>query len=425
MDIMTGEVIKDRGVLSELPKRYNFGELVREDEAIATDSPSEAADHLAEGEEDNNDGDQDEAEETHAFPSTNSFVASKLARVVPLRPATGSSDADDLPEFLKAEAIRRELDGGDDDSSSELDGGDDPCSPELNGGDDESSSEDEFNFLPPLPTPAKRTMTPARKIAPAKFRPPKVPNPDFELDHRFVGHNQNNFYRRHRARRTSSPEVSTSIPSPPPSSSPGPSSLPPSSPFSYTPLKSNSGPQREERPNSPTLQRQPVASTSRKTLEDIINEVDLEFPPPPPRALPAFVRRRSPAFVVDLPLTGNETAPSPSPTPPSRLWTRRTLKRKRVVSSGSSSSEEGSPSDRSASQVRGTTTPRWSILTDGSQINWKGKGKSKVDEANQDSESDEGHLDNEGSVDRHSDSHPKSHSEARGPPTLERERRRR
>ena len=218
MDIRTGQVIKDRGVLSELPKRYNFGDLAdkEEDLAVHTDPGSEVADNLA-GDED--DEDEDDAEEPDAFPSS----VSPQIRLAPLRPATSSSDVDDLREFLRAEAIRRELDGGDE------------------------SSEDEFNILPPRSTPAKRTMTPVSKTpftAKAKTRPLKTPISDSDSEDEIAAwdRDRNDVYRGYRTRRTPSPEVPASSSLPPPSSS-----LPPSPLLSYTPFNSSRSPQIEER----------------------------------------------------------------------------------------------------------------------------------------------------------------------------------
>ena len=334
VDILTGEVIKDRGVLNDLPKRYKFGDLANKDEAIDIDQGSEAADNLTEDEGDGNG--------THAFPSTDGLVASKLARVPPLRSAPSSSDADDLREFLKAEAVRRELDGGDDNSPSELDSGEDDRSSQPKVGDDDSSSGDELNLLPPRSTPSKHAV--------------RRPDKDYSYSGSRVG-------------RTPSARVSrvpASVPSPPLSSSPGlSSSLPPSPRLSCTPLNLTNGPLTEDRFSSPTPQQQPVASTSRKTVEEIIHEanleVDLEFPPPQPLAPPAFLRRHRSTFVIDpspkskgwgkLPegssdIDGNDhnfppLPPSPSPVPPTRTWARRRLKRKRIVLSESSSEEEG------------------------------------------------------------------------------------
>jgi len=294
VDIRTGEVIKDRGVLSELPKRYNFGDLADKDDdpAANTDPGSEAADNLAEDEEDDDDEGEGDAEETDAFSSSKGLVAPQITRLAPLKPATSSSDADDLGEFLKAEAIRRELDGGDD------------------------SSEDEFNILPPRSTPAKRTMTPARKTpftARIKHRPLRTPAPDTESEDEFavLDRDKNDVYCGYRARRTPSPQIPASIPSPPPpSSSPVPStsfSLPSSPLSSHTPLSSNKDPQIEGRLGSPTPKRQPLGPTSRRTLEDSLNEIDLEFPPPQPRAPSVFGRRPSSAFIIDLSLSDDET----------------------------------------------------------------------------------------------------------------------
>jgi len=293
VDIRTGEVIKDRGVLSELPKRYNFGDLADKDDdpATNTDPGSEAADNLAEDEEDDDDEDERNPQEADAFPPSEGLGAPQIARFAPLRPATSSSDADDLGEFLKAEAIRRELDGGDD------------------------SSDDEFSILPSRSTPAKRTMTPARKTsftARAKSRPLKTPAPDTGSEDEFavLGSDRNDVYRGYRARRTPSPQVPASIPSPPPSSSPGPStsfSLPSSPLLSHTPLGSNKVPQIEGRFGSPTPKRQPRAPTFRRALEDSLDEIDLEFPPPQPRAPSIFGRRPSSAFIIDLSLSDDET----------------------------------------------------------------------------------------------------------------------
>ena len=287
VDIRTGEIIKDRGVLSELPKRYNFGDLADKDEdpAINTDLGSEAADILAEDEDDDGDEDEEDVEETDAFPASDGLVSPQITRLAPLRPTTGSSDADDLRRFLEAEAIRRELDGGDD------------------------SSEDEFNILPPRSSPAKRTMTPARKTpftTRAKPRPPQTSAPDTESEDEFAAPDpdRNHVHRGYRARRTPSPEVPASISSPPPpSSSPGPSSsfsLPSSPLSSRTPLNPNSGPQTDF--GSPTPKRKPI---TRRAIEDSLNEIDLEFPPPQPRAPSIF--RPSSAFIIDLSLSDGET----------------------------------------------------------------------------------------------------------------------
>ena len=325
VDIWTGEVIKDRGVLSALPKRYNFGDLADKDDdpATNTDPGSEAADNLAEDEEDDDDEDEGNPQETDAFPPSKGLVAPQIARLAPLRPATSSSDADDLGEFLKAEAIRRELDGGDD------------------------SSDDEFSILPPRSTPAKRTMTPARKTsfaARAKPRPLKTPAPDTGSEDEFavLGSDRNDVYRGYRARRTPSPQVPASIPSPPPpSSSPGPStsfSLPPSPLLSHTPLGSNKVPQIEGRFDSPTPKRKPLAPTFRRALEDSLNEIDLEFPPPQPRAPSVFGRRPSSAFIIDLSLSDDETEdekPHPTvnvTTNPKLLASARTVKENGSVS---------------------------------------------------------------------------------------------
>ena len=313
MDIRTGEIIKDRGVLSELPKRYNFGDLADKDDdpAINTDPGSEAADNLAEDEEDE---DEDDVEETDAFPTSDGLVSPQITRLAPLRPATSSSDADDLRRFLEAEAIRRELDGGDD------------------------SSEEEFSILPPRSTPAKRTMTPAKTpfTARAKYRPLRTPAPGSESEDEFatLDFDRNYAHRGYRARRTPSPEVLTSIPSPPPpSSSPGPSSSfsPPSSPLSSrTPRDSNRGPQTEERLGSPTPKRKPP----RRTIEDSLNEIDLEFPPPQPHAPSIFRKKHSSAFIIDLSLSDAETegerpkptaqtTPNPKPVPPEPRTARK------------------------------------------------------------------------------------------------------
>ena len=306
VDIRTGEVIKDRGVLNELPKRYNFGDLADNDDApaINTDPGSEGVDNLA-GDEEDDDEDEDDAEEPDAFPSSDGLVAPQISRITPLRPATSSSDVDDLREFLKAEAIRRELDGGDD------------------------SSEDEFAILPPRSTPAKRTLTPAGKnpfVARTKSRPSRTPVSDTESEDEFAVSNldRNGVHSGYRARRAPSSEALASISSPL-SSSPGPpsSSSHPSPLLSHTPRNSSRDPQIDERFGSPTPQRQPLASTSRRTLEESLNKIDLEFPPPQPRAPSIFGRRPSSAFIIDLSLSDDETEDkcpvkaiiSPSPKP--------------------------------------------------------------------------------------------------------------
>lgn len=297
-DIRTGELIKDRGVVNELPKRCNFGDLADREE-INTDPGSEAADNVSEDEEDGNDDDEDEedVEETRASSPSDGLVAPKLTRLAPLRPATSSSDAEDLREFLKAEAIRRELDGGDD------------------------SSEEEFSALPPRSTPVRLVVTPSRKILSitrAKYRLPNAaPQTDNESEDEFAAFelDKDVAYRGyHRARRSQSPKVPDLVPSPPPrSSSPAPSSsfsLPSSPLLSRTPLGSNVGPQKTRRFCSPTPKRQPVASTSRKTLEETLDEVDFEFPPPPPRAPSVFANGSNPGSIIDLSLSddGKEDA---------------------------------------------------------------------------------------------------------------------
>ena len=103
MDIRTGEIIKDRGVLSGLPKRCNFGDVADEDDnlSIDTDPGCEAAGHLVENEQAR--GDEDGTRETVAFPAADGLTSSRLA---PLRPATSSLDADDPRRLLTAEVIR-------------------------------------------------------------------------------------------------------------------------------------------------------------------------------------------------------------------------------------------------------------------------------------------------------------------------------
>lgn len=284
VDIRTGEMIKDRGVLSELPKRYNFGDLADKDDdpAVNVDPGSEGAEGAAEDGDEEDEEDGDGTEETDAFPSSDGLVAPKIARLTPLRPATSCSDADDLSNFLKAEAIRRELDGGDE------------------------SSEDEFTIPLPRSTPARRTPLVAR----AKSRRPKTPNTESEDEFSVLDVDPSEAYRGYRARRAPSPEIPDPIPSPPPpSSSPGLStllSLPSSPLLSRTPLNSNRGPQIEERLGSPTPKRQPVASTSRRTLEDCLREIDLEFPPPQPRVPSVYARRPDSSFIIDLTLGEDE-----------------------------------------------------------------------------------------------------------------------
>jgi len=307
VDIRTGEIIKDRGVLSDLPKRYNFGDFADKDDdpAINTDLGDEATDNLAEDEEDN---DEDGVEETDASPAPNGLVSSQITRLAPLRPATSSSDADDLRTFLKAEAIRRELDGGDD------------------------SSEDEFNILPPRSTPARRTTAPARRTplkARAKPRPLQSPAPDTESEDEFAirDSDRDDIQCEYRVCRTPSPEVPASIPSPPPpSSSPGPSSsfsLPSSPLLSHTPLSSNGDP-RPELLGSSTPRRQPLSLASRKTLEDSLDEIDKEFPPPRPRAPSIFGRRPASAFFVDWSLSDADTEDE-RPCPPAKETTNPKL----------------------------------------------------------------------------------------------------
>jgi len=294
VDIRTGEIIKDRGVLSELPKRCNFGDFADKDDdpTINTDLGDEAAYNLAEDEEDNDGEDEDGAEETDASPAPNGLVSTQITRLAPLRPATSSSDADDLRTFLKAEAIRRELDGGDD------------------------SSEDEFNILPPRSTPARRTVAPARRTpltARAKPRPLRTPAPDTESEDEFAirTSDRDDLQDGYRARRTPSPDVPASMPSPPPpSSSPGPSSsfsLPSSPLLSRATLSSDAGPQPEELFGSPTPRRQPLSLASRRTLEDSLNEIDIEFPPPQPRVPSVFGGRPAPAFLKNWALSDADT----------------------------------------------------------------------------------------------------------------------
>ena len=305
MDIRTGQVIKDRGVLSELPKRYNFGDLADKDDdhATSTDPGTEVVDNHAEEEEeeDDDDEDEDDGEEAHAFSPSDGLVASTLARLAPIRPAASSSDADDLRQFLEAEAIRRQLDGDDDDSS-----------------------EDEINILPPRSSPAKRTITPAREAVRAKSQFPAAPDHDTESEDEFAVYEleRNGAHRGYRARRAPSPEVELSMPSPPPlSSSPGPSSslsLPSSPLLPRTSLDSIRGLQTEQRFGSPTPKRQPRASTSRRTLEETLDEIDLEFPPPPPRAPSVFAKRPDSPFIIDLSLSDDETEDK-QPEPPSNV----------------------------------------------------------------------------------------------------------
>ena len=286
MDIRTGEIIKDRGVLSDLPKRCNFGDFADKDDdpTINADLGDEV---VAEDEGDNDEEDEDGAEEYDASPAPDGLVSSQITRLAPLRPATSSSDADDLRTFLKAEAIRRELDGGDD------------------------SSEEEFNILPPRSTPARRTMAPARRTpltARAKPRPLPTPALDTESEDEFAirDSDRDEIQDGYLARRTPSPEVPASMPSPPSSSSPGPSSsfsLPSSPLLSRAPLSSNGGPRPRELFGSPTPRRQRLSLASRKTLEASLDEIDIEFPPPQPRAPSIFGGRPPSAFIIDRSLT--------------------------------------------------------------------------------------------------------------------------
>ena len=168
--------------------------------------------------------------------------------------------------------------------------------------------------MPPRSTPAKQTLTLAGKnsfAARAKPRPPKTPVPDTESEDEFAVLNldRNGVHCGYRARRVPSPEAPASIPSPPFSSSPGPpfSFSHPSSPLSsYTPHNSNEGSQIDERFGSPP-KRQPLATTSRRTLEESLDEIDLEFPPPQPRVPSIFWRQPSSAFIIDLSFSDDET----------------------------------------------------------------------------------------------------------------------
>ena len=139
---------------------------------------------------------------------------------------------------------------------------------------------------------APRTITLVRKIlfvARAKPQPPQSPHPNTDFEVKFTVLDPD---RIDHACRTPSPEA-------PASTSPAPSPGPPSS-VSLPSFTLNSG-QQWFQISCP--QPRPLAFTSRRTLDDILNEVDLEFPPPRSLAPSALAGR---SFIIDLSLSDTE-----------------------------------------------------------------------------------------------------------------------
>lgn len=119
LDLYSGTIISDRGVLKGAGKDYNIGHFAPDD--TQDDQEQEQAD--SEQEQD------DDADELDTLPAQNlsgtdgtMASTSELLRAVP--PLSAATDADDLNEFLEAEKRRRELlgdqDGEDDMSMEEL-----------------------------------------------------------------------------------------------------------------------------------------------------------------------------------------------------------------------------------------------------------------------------------------------------------------
>jgi glucan-binding YG repeat protein len=110
VDLYSGAIINDRGVLKSAGKDYNIGHFAPDDGQ--DDQEHDQADSEQDQDDDVDELDtlpaRDPSETDHSMAST-----SELLRAVP--PLSAATDADDLNEFLEAEKRRRELLGDQDD----------------------------------------------------------------------------------------------------------------------------------------------------------------------------------------------------------------------------------------------------------------------------------------------------------------------
>lgn len=110
VDLYSGAIISDRGVLKSAKKDFNIGHFAHDDSQ--DDQTQDQADS------------EDDADELDTLPAQNSSgtdntmaSTSELLRAVP--PLSATTDADDLNEFLQTERRRREL-LGDQDGEGEM-----------------------------------------------------------------------------------------------------------------------------------------------------------------------------------------------------------------------------------------------------------------------------------------------------------------
>lgn len=113
VDLITGEIVKDRGVLRAIPNRWDFGRFAD-------------ADHPEDAQEQNEEDDEESADELDTLTAVaegrdDEDVPVPLERtVLPVKALdpNDAEDAEDLREFLEAERRRRETCGSEDGDSS-------------------------------------------------------------------------------------------------------------------------------------------------------------------------------------------------------------------------------------------------------------------------------------------------------------------
>ena len=119
VDLYSGTIISDRGVLKSVGKDYNIGHF----------APDEIQDDQEQDQVDSEQEQDDDVDELDTLPAqdpsrTDGTMASTSELLRAVRPLSATTDADDLNEFLEAEKRRRELlgdqDGEDDMSTEEL-----------------------------------------------------------------------------------------------------------------------------------------------------------------------------------------------------------------------------------------------------------------------------------------------------------------
>ncbi|KAI6142809.1 hypothetical protein BKA82DRAFT_4190799 [Pisolithus tinctorius] len=134
IDLYSGAIIKDRGVLRSANVAYDIGRFAGDDEQeISEDEPEE-------------DEDADELDMLPRREASSDNFETLLSDMLPL---SATTDADDLSDFLEAERQRRRLVGGD-------------------GDDDEDDVEEEE--VSPLPVTRSPERTPAGKWRSSKVR---------------------------------------------------------------------------------------------------------------------------------------------------------------------------------------------------------------------------------------------------------------